>query len=154
MPGEWCTNNLHIWTIGWELFGIPTGYDNEPKAISLMNNESLSVTFYHIPQALNPAMVAWRKRLSFITERFEASPKADKPKELPAQTSASNSKISKDSENNEPSSESIPLHQAVQEESDSQEASISAASTKALWGMVIFCGNFILTMLKLLRCVR
>lgn len=39
-------------------------------------------------QALTPAMIAWRKRLSFITERFEAAnSKQDQLKELPAAAS-------------------------------------------------------------------
>ena len=43
-------------------------------------------------QALTPAMVAWRKRLSFITERFEAGPKSEKPTELlPAPGASSDS---------------------------------------------------------------
>lgn len=34
-------------------------------------------------QALTPAMVAWRKRLGFITERFEAASKDGNMKQLP-----------------------------------------------------------------------
>lgn len=74
-------------------------------------------------------MTAWRKRLSFITERFETSHKSDeKPKELPASASADEAAASSTT----PESEASSL-QTDQEESDAAEVFPATENLQSKW---------------------
>ena len=72
-------------------------------------------------QALHPAMSAWRKRLGFITERFEAAGKSEKLKELPALTEASTAKAAEEGAALDPT----PILQAAKSVSESVEVWLS-----------------------------
>ena len=65
-------------------------------------------------------MSAWRKRLGFITERFEAAGKQEKLKELPALSGASNGKAAE-----EGSLDPASILQAAQSVSESAEVRLS-----------------------------
>ena len=80
------------------------------------------------PQALHPAMSAWRKRLGFITERFEAAGKSEKLKELPALSEASESKAAKQEAGQPEELQQLPaLSEAGKNETVEEEASLDPA---------------------------
>lgn len=70
-------------------------------------------------------MSAWRKRLGFITERFEAAGKSDKLKELPALSEASKSKAAEQGEEDkEAALDPAQILQAAQSVSDSVQVPV------------------------------
>lgn len=62
--------------------------------LNAMHNQGQTVLL--LMQALTPAMVAWRKRISFITERFEAAAtkESDTTKALPLDSATAKREVS------------------------------------------------------------
>ena len=76
-------------------------------------------------------MSAWRKRLGFITERFEAAGKSDKLKELPALSEASKSKAAEQGgEDKEAALDPAQILQAAQSVSESVQVLVYYAASQ------------------------